>query len=236
MALTYLDIVNFVLHDTNETALTAVNFMQTRGFHSFVKEAVNRALMDIANESDEWPWLANLPSTPTVSSHSDVIQTDRRQAIYEFPENIMEVDWDSFVVVDMSKQKAYPLTPVSFEEWQRNHSAGVLSNRTAAELGVPSIIYKTQGGTGFGLSPVPDKDYQVQYIGWHSPALLTLPTDTLPFPDRYYTVLVNKARYYAWMFRENPVQSQSAYKDYDNGVRKMRQSLIKPIFNRMRAV
>ena len=236
MALTYLDIVNFVLHDTNEAALNPVNFMQTRGFHSFVKEAVNRALMDIANESDEWPWLANLPENPCVSAHSDSVKTDRRQAIYQFNDNVSEVDWDSFVVVDMSGQDVWPITPISYEEWQQQASVDVLANRAKADLGRPTVIYKTQDGRGFGLSPVPDKDYRVQFIAWHSPTLLSLPTDTLPFPERFYPVLVSKARYYAWMFRENTAQAQAAFRDYDSGIRKMRQSLIRPVFNRMRAV
>lgn len=236
MPLTYLDIVNFVLHDTNEASLTSANFMQTRGFHSFVKEAVNRALMDMANESDEWPWLANLPQNPCISAHTDSVKTDRRKALYEFPDNIMDVDWDSFVVVDMSGKTATPLRPISYEEWQQQSSSDVLANRSVATLSRPQVIYKIPDGTGFGVSPVPDRDYRIQFIGWHSPTLLFTATDTLPFPERFYTVLVSRARYYAWMFRENIQQASAAKGEFEQGIKRMKQSLLKPTFNRMRAV
>lgn len=236
MAITYLDVVNAVLRDTNEVPLNEQTFNLARGFHAFLKEAVNRSLMDIVNETDEWPWLANIPQDVGVSAHTNEVTTKRRQVIYEFPEGVMDVDWDSFVVTDMRGKETRPLTPISYEEWQRYRHADVLSNRIETDIGTPNVIYRTKDGKGFGLSPVPDKNYRVQFISWHQPSLLNLPTDPLPFPERFYTVLVHRTRYYAWMFRENAPQAQMASRDYDRGVKQMKQSLIKPIFNRMRAV
>lgn len=236
MALTYLDVANDVLRELNEVPLSSQTFPTARGFHAFVKGAINRALMDIANASDEWPWLANLPQDIGVSAHTNEVVTKRRQVIYEFPEDVREVDWDSFVVTDMRGKQSYPLTPISYEEWQRYRHADVLSNRDVADLGVPSVVYRTKDGTGFGLSLVPDKAYRVQYIAWHNPSLLVNATDVLPFPDRYYTVLLHRTRYYIWMFRENAQQASMAKSDYTEGLRSMKQSLIRPIFQRMRAV
>lgn len=234
--MTYLDIVNAVLRDTNEVPLTAQQFPNARGFHAFIKEAVNRGLMDIVNYTTEWTWLANVPMDMSVSAHSNEIETERRKAIYEFPEDVMEVDWDTFVLTDMRGHETKPLRPISYEEWARYGHADVLSNRTSADLGVPEVIYKTKDGRGFGVSPVPDKAYRIQYISWHSPQLLVNPTDPLPFPDRFYTVLVHRARYYAWMFRENIDQARLARGDYDAGIAQMKRALVKPVFNRMRAV
>lgn len=236
MSLTYIDVINAVLRDTNEVPLTPTNFKNARGFHAFIKEAVNRALMDMVNETTEWPWLANVPMDVGVSAHSNEIETQRRQAIYEFPEDVMEVDWDSFVLTDMRGREANPLGPISYEEWAHFGHGDVLSNRTNEDINKPSLIYKTKDGKGFGLSPVPDGAYRIQYISWKSPALLKEPTDSLPFPDRFYTVLVHRARYYAWMFRENVDQARLARDDYSGGVSSMKRALIKPIFNRMRAV
>lgn len=234
--MTYLDIINAVLRDTNEVPLTTTNFHNARGFHAFLKEAVNRALMDIVNSSTEWTWLANVPLDVGVSAHSNEIETDRRVAIYEFPEDVMEVDWDTFVLTDMRGRESSQLHPISYEEWAHFGHADVLSNRTKEDIGKPTVIYKTKDGRGFGLSPVPDKSYRIQYISWHSPKLLRDPSDPLPFPDRFYTVLVHRARYYAWMFRENLDQARLARGDYDEGLRTMKQALIKPVFNRMRVV
>lgn len=236
MSLTYLDVINAVLRDTNEVPLTATNFHNARGFHAFLKEAVNRALMDMVNYTTEWPWLANVPMDVGVSAHSNEVETERRKVIYEFSGDVMEVDWDTFVLTDMRGRESRPLTPISYEEWAHYGHADVLSNRTKEDIGTPSVIYKTKDGKGFGLSPVPDKSYRIQYISWGQPALLKDPTDTLPFPDRFYTVLVHRARYYAWMFRENIDQARLARDDYTGGIKSMKQALIKPVYNRMRAV
>ena len=236
MSFTYLDLVNEVLRDTNEAPMNLQNFNQARGFHAYVKSAINRALMDIANSSMEWPWLANMPMDTGVSAHSNEIITERRKVIYEFPDDVREVDWDSFVVTDMRGKATKPLTPISYEEWQRYHSADVLSNRDVADLGIPTVVYKTKDGRAFGLSNVPDKAYRIQYIAWHEPAVLKEATDTLPFSTRFYTVIVSRARYYAWTFRENDQQASMARMDYVDGLANMKQILIKPIFNRMRAV
>lgn len=234
--MTYLEILNAVLRDTNEVPLTATNFYQARGFHAFLKEATNRALMDVVNESTEWPWLANVPMNTGVSAHSNEIETERRTAIYSFPTGTMEIDWDSIVLTDMRGVESNTLRPISYEEWARYGHADVLSNRTKEDIGKPTVIYKTKDGMGFGLSPVPDKAYRIQFISWHSPSLLSNPTDNLPFPDRFYNVLVSRARYYAWMFRENLEQAQLARADYNDAVKNMKQALIKPVFTRMRAV
>lgn len=236
MSLTYLDIMNAVLRDTNEVPLTVNNFAQVRGFHAFLKEAVNRSLMDIVNESTEWPWLAAVPLDVGVSAHSNEIETERRRTIYDFPEGVMEVDWDTFIITDMRGREAQQLRPISYEEWAHYGNADVLSNRTNEDIGRPTVIYRTKDGTGFGLSPVPDKSYRIQFNSWSAPALLSNPMDPLPFADRFYNVLVSRARYYAWMFRENLEQAQLARADYNDGINKMKRALIKPIFNRMRAV
>ena len=72
MAKTYLDVLNVALLDANEVQLTETTFLSTRGIQSFAKEAVNRALMDMANECTEWEWLKNdtvaTPSTDTIES------------------------------------------------------------------------------------------------------------------------------------------------------------------------
>lgn len=236
MSLTYLDIMNAVLRDTNEVPLTPQTFILARGFHAFIKEAVNRSLMDIVNESDEWDWLANTAMDSGVSAHTNEIETDRRRVLYDFPADVMEVDWDSFVITDMRGRISGSLKPISYEEWAHYGHADVLSNRTNEDIGTPTMIYKTKNSKGFGLSPVPDKAYRIQFISWKSPSLLENATDPIPFPDRFYNVLVSRARYYAWMFRENVEQAQLARADYSEGIDRMKRVLIKPIFNTMRAV
>lgn len=229
MALTYLEIVNAVLRDTNEVPLTSTQFTNARGFHAFVKEAVNRALMDIVNASDEWPWLAEVPLDGELTAYSNMVPTDRKVATYEFPAGTMDVDWDTFIATDQRAKESQPLTPISYEQWQTYASSDVFSKREDDQLGFPKCIYKLKDNSGFGLSPIPDKEYHIQFVSWKSPSFLMTPNDTIPFPDRFYTVLVNRTRYYAWMFRENPQQAQQAFRDFQTGLERMRQTLIKPV-------
>ena len=51
MAYTYLDITNEVLASFNEVSLTASNFVNSRGFQTQCKNAVNDAINYIFNES-----------------------------------------------------------------------------------------------------------------------------------------------------------------------------------------
>lgn len=55
---TYLNLTNSILSELNEVQLTSSNFSDASGIQGFVKNAVNRAYFDIANENPEFPWLA----------------------------------------------------------------------------------------------------------------------------------------------------------------------------------
>ena len=57
MATSYLTLTNEVLRELNEVQLTSSNFTSAVGIQAFVKEAVNRALNDIANEEPQLPFL-----------------------------------------------------------------------------------------------------------------------------------------------------------------------------------
>lgn len=236
MAKTYLDIVNEVLMDTNEVSLNAGNFGVTRGFHSFVKLAVNRALMDIVNESDEWPWLANSTLDSTLSLHTNVLTLVEDQIVYTIQTLDQSIDWDTMVIHDIEDNRSYPLCPVSAKEWQRERSWEAKGDRNTEEKGRPTHVYRTHDHLSIAFTSVPDKAYEVRYTTWKAPTFLTAYTDTLPFPDKFFNVLVNRARYYAWMFRENKDQAGFADKDYNQTLTNMKRIMIRPIFTRMRAV
>ena len=55
---TYLGLTNEILGELNEVQLTSSNFGTAKGIQKFVKDAVNRAYFDIANENPEFPWLS----------------------------------------------------------------------------------------------------------------------------------------------------------------------------------
>jgi len=56
MATTYLDLTNEVLRELNEIPLTSANFTDAVGLQQFVKDSVNKAIFDIANEEPQLPF------------------------------------------------------------------------------------------------------------------------------------------------------------------------------------
>lgn len=236
MAITYLALVNEVLQITNEVPLTSLTFSAARGFQMFVKNSVNRSLMDIVNESDEWPWLANAPLNPNLSVHSNEIMTVRRQAVYAFTSVSSAIDWDSFVIENLQAKETTPLSSIQLEEWKRYRASDAFLNRKERDLGVPTHIFRTPDHSGFQLTTIPDKAYRIRYNTWKAPTFLVNDTDTLPFSDQFYNVLVLKAAYYAWKFRENNEQAGMSRGDYTKAVSHMKRILIRPNFQRMIAV
>ena len=58
MATTYLELTNEVLRELNEVVLTSANFDSAIGIQSFVKDSLNRALFDLANEEPQLPFFS----------------------------------------------------------------------------------------------------------------------------------------------------------------------------------
>jgi len=48
------------------------------------------------------------------------------------------------------------------------------------------------------------------------------------FPEMYTSVLLAKARYYIWQFKDNPQAAAFALEDFKKGLRSMRSNLLEP--------
>lgn len=224
MAKTYLDVVNVVLRDINEVPLTDTNFGAARGLQSFVKEAVNRALLDVVNYNDEWPWLMDAPIT-SASPVSHTITTVDGQREYELVD-IDSVDWNTVTYTD-EDGSTFPLKYVNYD---------YIANSLPVPNSTPRFVYRPMNDKYLGVYPTPDKVLNVNFITWKAPIMLTDPVDELPFDERWYTVVVSRARYYAWMFRENPQQAQIADREYDRNIKLMFKKLMLPSQDVVRAV
>ena len=58
MATTYLQLTNEALRELNEVPLTSANFGDAVGLQQFVKDSVNKAIFDIANEEPQLPFFS----------------------------------------------------------------------------------------------------------------------------------------------------------------------------------
>lgn len=214
---TYLELVNTALGRLNEIRLTESNFSTARAFHLQAKEAVNKAISRIHRSSFEWPF-----------NHVDEEQVlTAGTNAYSLPADCEWVDWDSFFIkksdVDPVVAKTW-LQPISYDLWRQRHA------QLDAEAGsdgrdVPAAVFRTQSA-GFGVTPVPDEAYTVQYEYFRIPPKLVAWDDEPTIPDQFVDVIDSGTMMYCYMFRENLEAAQLEKVEFRDGINRMRTALI----------
>jgi len=243
MATTYLDITNELMRELNEISLTSATFTQAIGVQQHIKDSVNRAYMDICTQEPQWPFLTVTDSgatDPFYGNTATLVSTGQRW--YNLTPNSTDhtteyssVDWDTFYITTIGVDgETAPYTSnnlryVSTEDWKDHvRSSENASDAEAEGYGPPLRIIRSPDGRKFGLSPIPDKTYKVYYTAWKQPTRLVEYSDAVVFPDMYVPVLLARARYYIWQFKENPQSAAFALDDYKKGLDSMRSNLIEP--------
>ncbi len=104
---TYLGLTNEILGELNEVQLTSSNFATAKGIQKFVKDAVNRAYFDIANENPEFPWLSSACAGVDTQEYGNTfVDSEAGTRWYYLKKNSSgahgtakdfgRVDWDNF--------------------------------------------------------------------------------------------------------------------------------------------
>ncbi len=243
MATSYLDLTNELLRELNEVTLTSSNFASAVGVQGHVKDAVNKAYFDIINQEPQWPFLSAGESGEVDPMYGNVyVETVVGQRYYELKassdsikDDYGSIDWDNFYVttVGVSGETApyvgRNLRYTTNEEWKSfRRVAENLDDADAQKYGEPDRVIRSPDARKFGLSPIPDKVYRVWFYAWNLPAKFSAYSDEIIFPEMYTTVLLARARYYIWQFKDNPQAASFALDDYKKGVRSMRSNLIEP--------
>ena len=66
---------------------------------------------------------------------------------------------------------------------------------------------------------LPDKStYTIRYAYYTTKPDLAANTDTPSIPDRFHDVIINRAKYYAYLLRSDPQAAQFAQRDYEQGL------------------
>jgi hypothetical protein len=192
--------------------------------------------MDILNSSKEWPWLysqgTECLATVCQSVPKGSLSTSIDTATYT------NIDWDSIYLTDKKtgqRELSLNLKRIDYDEWVTKYREQDLLFAEDNQ-GQPEYVFMHPNKELIGLTPVPDKEYFITYNAWNVPTFLTNPDDKLPFADRWYTVLIARARYYLWLFRENDRQAAFAKGDYEMGLREMQRELLGQQVTHVRAV
>ena len=248
MATTYLDITNEVLRELNEISLTSANFANATGLQKFVKDAVNKSIFDIANEEPQLPFFAANVSGATDPFYGNVtVPSVAGQRWYllkadssSITTDYASVDWDDFyaTTINVSGETApfvsKGLKFISHTDWKRYYrDSENADDANTQAYGEPKFVIKSPDNRKFGLSPIPDKVYNVHFYAFTKPVELVAHGDTIALPDQYANIITAKARYYVWQFKESPQQAAFALEDFKKGMKYMKSNLMNPAPNYM---
>ena len=243
MATTYLEITNEVLRELNEVILTSANFSSAIGIQSFVKDSINTSIFDIANEEPQLPFFSVGVSGSTDPFYGNVtVATVAGQRWYllksgssSITTDYSSLDWDDFYIttINVSGETApfvsKGLKFLTLTDWKRYYRDGENADDADSQnYGEPRYVYRSPDHRKFGLSPIPDKVYNVHFYAFEKPTALSAFDDTIALPDQYKNVITAKTRYYVHQFKNNLQQAAFALDDYKKAMRQMKSNLINP--------
>ena len=245
MATTYLDLTNEVLRELNEVVLTSGTFSSATGIQSFVKDSLNKSIFDVANEEPQLPFLSAGVSggtdpfygNVTVASVAGTRWYTLKASSSSITTDYASVDWDDFylttigVTDEVSPYVSKGLRFLTLSDWKRYYRDSENSDDAEgsdASHGEPIYVIKSPDHRKFGLSPIPDKVYNVHFYAFTKPTALSSYDDTIVLPEQYSNVITSRTRYYVHQFKENIQQAAFALDEYKKNMKTMKSNLINP--------
>ena len=148
---------------------------------------------------------------------------------------IRDSDWDDFFIttVNVSGETApfvsKGLKFLTLADWTRYYrNAENNDDADSQSYGEPTHVIKSPDNRKFGLSPIPDKIYNVHFYAFVRPTALSAHGDAIVLPDQYKNIILARTRYYVWQFKESPQQAAFALEDYKKGMKQMKSVLLNP--------
>ncbi len=231
---------NELLVEINEPEVTTIS--GALGIQKFVANCVNRAYFDIVDAQDTWSWLSSSATQGNYNGNT-YVETVAGQRWYLLKQgsssvdtDFSNVDWDGFSLTEQGvsgKTEPYTIRNlpfVSLETWRDFYAEGEErdSSKATPTYGVPERIIRSEDNRHFGLSPVPNGVYRIYFYAYNRPSELTNDTDVVLFPAQYKPVLLARARYFIYQFKDNIAQTQLALDEYKKGLDKMIEQLNAP--------
>lgn len=222
MGSTYLTLVNKVCKRLNEVELTSINFASATAVHSTIKDSINDAIRDINQAEFFWPFNYFLATeTLVVGTNQYTLPTDYK---------IIDVDTVYLRRDESASVLGRSLRYKDFDEWTQKYRSSddeIIADVAGGSYGryVPEFFYLTNDDK-IGFSPVPTIALTVEYRYWKQPAELSLHSDTTTIPTRFDGLIIDRAMYYMWLFRENYQNAKEADSKFKESLRNMRTLLI----------
>ncbi len=114
---------------------------------------------------------------------------------------------------------------IDFDYWRQHYLMTDL-NSQVQDYSKPAFVFKPQGFATFGISPVPDTVYTINFECWLDAPDMVLPTEFPVIPSRYEQVIIEGATKYCYEFREDQPLAQATDVRFKAGIYRMRIELI----------
>jgi hypothetical protein len=215
---TYVTLVNELLRRLNEVTLDPEGdgFSTVRNVQALAKDAINSSIRNILQTGQEWPFLK--------TTYTQELTAGTRQ--YDFPADFSRADWQTFYIKKLSSADNTPMSlpTITYDEYiQRYRHYDDTGDQTG--ISAPTLIYQTNEDK-FGVTPIPDQAYEIEYVYWSFPSDLTLFDDVAVVPDRFKHVVIDGAMMYLMRFRSNEQSAQVHQSVFQDGIKSMRRILV----------
>ena len=161
----------------------------------------------------------NLNTTQAVTNFREgaILQTTftaTAQTSYIYLEaSSVQLDVD-YVRISRSDIATRKLTFVSYDNYLQSYKPTDDTN-TKGNYGTPLRVYILPNYTSFGISPRPNtNEFTVSYNYYQTHTDLSAHGDNMSLPDRFRTLIVDRAKYYTYMLRSDPQHAQLADRDF----------------------
>jgi hypothetical protein len=212
---TFLNLTNELLRRLNEVQIDETDFPSVRNIQALAKDAINSSIRRILQSGQEWPFTLTTYVQTLVEGTS----------IYNFTADLSSVDWESFYIkqLDGKGNLPRPMKVISYAEYLEKYRY-IDEVASEGDYVTPILVYQTQEEK-FGVHPLPDDAYEIEYKYWSYPADLTAPSDTAIIPDRFKHVVIDGAMMYMMRFRSNEQSAMIHQQAFDDGIGMMRRLL-----------
>ena len=215
---TYITLINQLLRRLNEVTLDTAGegFATVRNVQALAKDAINNSIRNIIQTGQEFPFLK--------TTQTQTLVAGTRQ--YDFPTDYSSADWETFYIKKLTSVDNTPmhLPTITYDEYiQRYRHFDDTGDQTG--ISSPTLIYKTNEEK-FGVTPIPDNSYEIEYIYYKFPTDLSAFNDTSLIPDRFNHVVIDGAMMYMMRFRSNEQSAAMHQQNFEDGIKMMRRVLI----------
>ena len=211
MATSFRVLCNNLLRRLNEVEIEESQFPDTRGVQALAKDAVRNAITQINQQEYEWPFNASTYTQTMIVGQAD----------YTWPSDLKIVDWNSFYLV---KDDALGTTTTTLNLIDRDEYIKLYRNADldagSSGRGSPDFVFRRHG-SGFSVSPSPDKAYSVRYDYYRVPETLTSATDTSRVPSEFDYIITDAALYHMYMFKDNIDAANTARQSFEIGLKSL---------------